>query len=202
MLRELLLIQENQIIHGTHFLHSGEKRIYVVVSTEEREIFEFISVHPEIENKLRPNDIQTLTQIDQYTGHLVTTELIFVCEEFFLAVLICVAPSYEVVRNDEVDNAAILSHPNLMMITQDYIPCFVGVDCFDNHIGRGGQGGCCVAHKPSRECFLKGGSVVGCSLDPRGHPTKFLPCEYFLGIRRLHQFLMWKHSLCGQAQTD
>ena len=64
-------------------------------------------------------------------------------------VLICVAALDEVVFNDEVYDTAVLSHPNLLMITQAEITRFVGVDCFDNHIGRGGQGGFSIAHEPS-----------------------------------------------------
>ena len=55
--------------------------------------------------------------------------------------------------NYEVDDADVMSHPNVLMITQADIACFVEVDCFDNHIGRGGQGGIFVTYEPSRECL-------------------------------------------------
>ena len=99
VLSKLLFIREHRINHGTHFLHGGEIRIYVVVATEEREIFEFLFVHPVINNQLRPEDIQTQPQLYQSTVHLAPADLIFVCEEVFLRVLRCVAASYEVVFN-------------------------------------------------------------------------------------------------------
>ena len=153
MLRELLFIREHRINYDTHFLHSGEKRIYVFVATEEREIFEFCFVHLAINNHLWPDDIQTQPQLYQSTGHLAHTDLIFVCKEVFIMVLICVAASDEVVFNYEVDNSAVLSHVSLLVITQADIARFVGVDCVDNHIVRGGQGGIFVTHEPSQECL-------------------------------------------------
>ena len=106
-----MFIQEHLINHDTHFLHSGEKRIYVVVATEEHEIFEFIFVHPVIDNQLRPDDIQTQPQLDQFTRNLAPADLIFVYKEVFLCVPRCVAASDEVVFNDEVDDTDVLSHP-------------------------------------------------------------------------------------------
>ena len=72
------------------------KRIYVVVATEEREIFEFCSVHPVIDNQLRPDNIQTQPPLYQFTGHLTPANLILVNEEFFHRVMICVAALDEV----------------------------------------------------------------------------------------------------------
>ena len=162
MLIELLLIREHQINHYTHFLHSSEKLIYVFVATEEREIFEFLFVHPLIDNQLRPDDIQTQPQLDQSTGHLAPADIIFVCEEVFLGVMRCVAGSDEVVINDKFYNTDVLSHPNILMIAQANIARFVGVDCFDNHIGRGGQGVFSIAHETSQECLhLIEGQKVG-----------------------------------------
>ena len=50
-------------------------------------------------------------------------------------VLICVAALDEVVFKYEVDNADVLSHPNILVITQANIARFVGVHHFDDHIG-------------------------------------------------------------------
>ena len=47
----------------------------------------------------------------------------------------CVAGSDEVVINDKFYNTDVLSHPNILMIGQANIARFVGVDCFDIHIG-------------------------------------------------------------------
>ena len=149
MIIELYLIREHRFNQDTHFLHSSEKRIYVFVATEEREIFEFFFVHLVIDNQLRPDDIQTQPQIDQSSGHLATADLIFVCEEVFLGVLRRVAASDEVVLNDEVDNTYVLSYSNLLMITQADNALFGEVKGFDNQIGRGGQGGFFIAHEPS-----------------------------------------------------
>ena len=103
-----------------------------------------------IDNQLRPDDIKTQPQLDQSTGHLVPADIIFVCEEVFLGVMRCVADLDEVVLNYEADDTTLLSRPNLLMITQAYIARFFVVDCFDNHIGRGGQGVFFIAHEPSR----------------------------------------------------
>ena len=139
MLRKLLPIQEHRINHDTHFIHSGEKRIYVVVATEECEIFEFLFVfeflfmfdflfvHTLIDNQLRPDNIQTQPQLDQYTEHLAPVDLIFVCEEVFLRVLRCVTIWDEVVFNYEVDDTAVLSHPNLLMITHAKFSVLLGL---------------------------------------------------------------------------
>ena len=62
----------------------------------------------------------------------------------------CVSASDEVVFNYEVDGAALLSNPNLLMVTQAYIARFWGFECSDNHIGRGVQGGTFVTHEPSK----------------------------------------------------
>ena len=91
-------------------------------------------MHPVIDNQLRLEDIQTQPQLYHYTGHLAPDDLIFVCEEVFIRVLRCVAASDKVVFNYEVDNAAVLSHPNILVITQANIDHFVGANCFDNHI--------------------------------------------------------------------
>ena len=57
MIRKLLLIRDHQIIHNTNFLRISEKSIYVVVATEERKIFDFLFVHPVIDNQLQPDTI-------------------------------------------------------------------------------------------------------------------------------------------------
>ena len=71
----------------------------------------------------------------------------------YLRDLICLAASDEVVFNYEVDDAAVLSHLNILVITQADISRFVGIELFDNHIGRCGQGGIFVTHESSRECL-------------------------------------------------
>ena len=81
------------------------------------------------------------------------SDLIFVCEEVFLRVLRCVYASDEVVFIYGVDDASILSHSNILVITQADISRFVGIELFDNHIGRCGQGGIFVTHESSRECL-------------------------------------------------
>ena len=107
----------------------------LLLQTEERDIFEFLFVYTVIDNQLRTDNIQTQPKLYQSTGHLVPSDLIFVCEEVFLRVLRCVYASDEVVFNYGVDDASILSHPNILVITQADIARFVGVDCFDIHIG-------------------------------------------------------------------
>ena len=97
VLSKLLRIREHQINHDTHFLHSGEKRIYVFVATEECKVFKFRFVHSVINNQMRLEDIQTQPQIDQSTGHLAPVDLIYVCEEVFLRVLRFVAALDKVV---------------------------------------------------------------------------------------------------------
>ena len=126
MLRKLLFIREYRINHNINFLHSGEKRIYVFVATEERDMFEFCFVHLVIDNHLWPTNIQTQPQIYQSTQHITPTDLIFVYKEVFIRVLICVSDSDEVVFNYEVDDAVVLSHPNLLVITQADISRFRG----------------------------------------------------------------------------
>ena len=161
MISNLLFIWEHQINHDAHFLHSDENRIYVVVATEECDIFEFSLLHLVINNQLRPENIKTQPQLYQSTGHLALTNLIFLFEYVFLRYLRRVAASDEVVFNYEVDDADVLSHPNILVITKSKIARFFGVDCFDNHIGRSGQGGIFVTHELSRECLqlLKGQEV-------------------------------------------
>ena len=107
----------------------------LLLQTEERDIFKFLFVYTVIDNQLRTDNIQTQPKLYQSTGHLVPSDLIFVCEEVFLRVLRCVYASDEVVFNYGVDDASILSHPNILVITQADIARFVGVDCFDIHIG-------------------------------------------------------------------
>ena len=85
-------------------------------------------MQPVIDNQLRPEDIQTKPQTDQSKGHLVSANLIFVCEELFPRVLRYVAAFDEVVFIYEVDDADVLIHPNMLMITQANIARFVGVD--------------------------------------------------------------------------
>ena len=136
MLRELFFIRKHQINQNTHFLHIGEKRIYVIVATEEREIFKFLFVHLVINNQLRPDDIQTEPKLYKSTGHLAPAGLIFVCEEVFITVVRFVAALGEVVFNYKVDDAAVLSHLNLLVITQAEIARFIWVNCLDIYIGR------------------------------------------------------------------
>ena len=102
---------------------------------------------------MQPENIQTKPQLYQSTKHLAPDDLIFVCEEVFLSVIRCIAASDKVVLNYEVDNTDVLSRPNLLVITQANIACFVGVNFFDNHICWGGQGRIIVTHGLSQECL-------------------------------------------------
>ena len=122
-------------------------------------------MHPVNKNQPRPDDIKKQLQLDKFTGHLATADLIFVCEEVFFGILRCVAALDEVVFNNEVDDVDVIPHHDLFMITKSNIARFFGVDFFDNHISRGGQSiFSSPMNHPKNACTCASDRRCGCNM--------------------------------------